>query len=394
MRIALCLSGQPRTWRATRASLAAFFARHDVEMFLHTWREGDPSELDALLDAYQPRAHKIEPRPLFLQEKRLLAERFPHRPPLTLFDMFHSMGESLALAADFGPYDLVVRARFDALFDGVWAGEPPTEGEVILPDAYPEAFGVNDQFAIGRPAEMQTCSRIVGWLQDLLPDVRGRWFRPEAALKVFLEDVSGLRVRREPIAMRLLREGQVGLAFGEAADDVLFHAAKHEAWEAFAAERFPDVAANADFDHPSRTPLALDRAFTAWLAGREAEDGVRLLAAPWPERIRAVDAFITGQAGALTALDEDSYQNVRLVCAMLLQRMDGREAMTPESYLVHALSANSSDMRRAADWSDRNPAALSSLAATRRGLGPLALAFDYAPALTQQGVGAWPARPE
>src|SRR4051794_7421355 len=99
MRIALCLSGQPRTWRATCESLFAFFAGHELDVFLHTWREGEPSELEALLTAYAPRGHAIGARPLFAEEKRLLADRFPTRPPLTIFDMFHSVAESLALAA-------------------------------------------------------------------------------------------------------------------------------------------------------------------------------------------------------------------------------------------------------------------------------------------------------
>jgi hypothetical protein len=394
MRIALCLSGQPRTWRATRASLEAFFAGHEVDVFLHSWREGDPAELEALLDAYRPRAHLFEPRPLFLDEKRMLAERFPSRPPLTLFDMFHSVAQSLALVAEAADsdYDLVVRARFDALFDGAWSGDAPGDGEVVIPDAYPNDYGVNDQFAIGRMAEMQAYGGVLDWMRLMLPEVRGRWFRPEAALKVWLEDVSSLTVRLQPIAMRLLRERQIGSAFADVSDDLLFHAAKHEAWEAFAADRFPEVAADVDFDHPSRTPLALDRAFAAWLVGRPEADSFALLGAPWAQRIRAVDAFISGQAGELSALDEDSYRSVRLVCAMLLQRMDGREPMTPESFLVHALSANISDMRRAAEWSDGNPSAMSGLAGACEGLGPLALAFRYAPPLAQKGVGAWPAR--
>jgi hypothetical protein len=391
MRIALCLSGQPRTWRATRASLETYLSGHDVDTFLHTWREGDPAELAAVVDAYRPVAHRIEDRPLFVTEKRLLAERFPTRPPLTIFDMFHSLAESLALAADpaHGGYDLVIRARFDAIFDGVWSGEAPGEGELVLPDLYPDPSGVNDQFAIGRLAEMQAYGAIGAWLPTVLPQLRGGWFRPEAALKVYLEDVCGLSLKLQPIAMRLLREGQVGLPFAALADDPLFHAEKHEAWEAFAALRFPEVAADADFDHAARTPLALDRALSAWLADRSEADAVRLLQAPWPTRIQAVDAFIVDQAGELPALDEDSYRAVRLICAMLLQRMDRREPMTLESFLVHVLSANISDMRRAADWGDKNPKALAQMAEARIGLGPLGRALAYAPPLAQTGIGAW-----
>jgi hypothetical protein len=393
MRIALCLSGQPRTWRATCASLAAFFAGHEVDVFLHTWREGDPGELAAVVEAYRPRAHLIEERPLFVREKRLLAERFPTRPPLTVFDMFHSAAQSLALAAQpgHGAYDAVVRARFDAMFDGAWSGEAPGEGELELPDLYPEPSGVTDQFAIGRMAEMQAYGAIGAWLPTVLPELRGGWFRPEAALKFYLQEACGLSLKLRPIAMRLLREGQVGLPFAALADDPLFHAEKHEAWAAFAADRFPDVAAQADFDHVARTPLALDRAFSEWLAARSPAEGAELLRAPWPQRIRAVDAFIAGQAGGLAELDDDSYRAVRLICAMLLQRMDRREPMTLESFLVHALSANISDMRRAADWGDGNPEELGRLAEARLGLagGPLGRALAYAPPLSQSGIGAW-----
>jgi hypothetical protein len=391
MRIALCLSGQPRTWRATHESLFGFFAAHEVDVFLHTWDEGDRNELSAVLETYSPRAHRIEPRPLFVEEKRLLAERFPTRPPLTIFDMFHSTAESLAMAAQApeGTYDLVVRARFDAMFDGAWCGDAPGEGELVIPDIYPDPSGVNDQFAIGHMADMQAYGAIGAWLPKVLPELRGAWFRPEAAVRVFLEDVCGLRLSLQPVSMRLLREGQVGLPFARLTDDPLFHAEKHEAWEAFAAEQFPDLASDVDFDHAARTPLALDRAFSAWLASCAPADAVQLLNAPWSRRIGAVDAFIAGQAGDLTAMDDESYRGVRLICAMLLQRMDRSEAMTLESFLVHVLSANISDMRRAAEWGDRNPKALERLAEAREGLGPLARALEYAPPLAQTGIGAW-----
>ena len=389
MRIALCLSGQPRTWRATRDSLFAFFAGHEVDVFLHTWREGDPAELEAMLEAYRPRAHRIEARPSFVEAKRLLAERFPSRPALTIFDMYHSVAASLALARDpaHGPYDLAVRARFDALFDGTWSGRPPGEGELVLTNAYPDPGGVNDQFAIGRMAEMEAYGAVGAWLPAVLAELRGKWFWPEAALRIYLEDACSLKLDLQPIAMKLLREAQVGLPFAAVIDDPLFHAEKHEIWEAFAAERFPDV--ETEFDHPSRTPLALDRALSAWLAERTETEAFELLRSPWPQRIFAIDAFITGQAGELPTLDEDSYRGVRLICAMLLQRMDRDEPMSLESFLVHVLSANVVDMRRGADWGDQNPRELDRMDEAKRALGPLSRALAYAPPLAQTGVGAW-----
>jgi hypothetical protein len=387
MRIALCLSGQPRTWRRTRESLMAFFAGHELDVFLHTWREGDPAEIAALQAAYAPRALKVEERPLFVAEKRLLAANFPVRPPLTVFDMLHSVAASLALAAQSGEtYDLVVRARFDALFQGRWTGGPPGEGELVLPDDYPDAASCNDQFAIGRPAEMAAYGALASWFPGALTGLRGEWLRPEALLRSYLEAVCSLRLRLTPIAMRLLREGGPDDA---AEDDPLFHAAKHLEWEAFAKAHFPEVAQHADFDHPSRTPLALDRALEAWAQDRGPAAANALFAAPWAERLAAVEAFLAEQSGGVAEFDEDAFDSLRLVCAALLQRMDRSEPLCPRSAVVHMLSDNIRDMRRVDDWLRANPQVIApSLAAAPPG-GLLARAPAYKPPLTAYGHDVW-----
>jgi hypothetical protein len=392
MRIALCLSGQPRTWRWTRESLAAYFAGHAVDVFLHTWREGDPAELEALIAAYAPRAWRFEERPLFVEEKRLLAERFPKRPPLTIFDMFHSVAQSLDLAAESGAaYDLVVRARFDALFDGTWSGDVPQAGELIVPDREPDAASCNDQFAIGRPAEIRAYGDIRHWLPAILPELSGGWLRPERMLRIYLETVCRLTLRPQPIAMRLRRDGQQHLPFAALVDDPLFHAAKHEGWEAFTLAHFPDLAGHADFTHPARTPLALDRALDAWASTRERCERDRLFAAPWPERVVAIDAFLAEQAGEGVDLDDDAYAAVRLICAALLRRMDRRESLNLQSAVVHLLSDNIRDMRRVDAWlrAAQGTLELALQAAPPGGL--LARALAFTPPLDAFGHDIWEA---
>ena len=390
MRIALCLSGQPRTWRSTRESLMAFFAGHDLDVFLHTWREGDPAELEALVAAYAPRASRIEERPLFVEDKRRLAERFPVRPPLTTFDMFHSMAASLTLAMASGePYDLLVRVRFDALFDGAWSGEAPAEGELVIPESYPEPTSCNDQFAIGRPAEMQSYGAISTWFPTVLPQLRGEWLRPEALLRSYLEQVCGLRLKLSPIAMRLRREGLRDRPFAAMQEDPLFHAAKHEAWEAFALAHFPDIAPAVDFEHPSRTALALDRALEVWAQARGCGEAQALFEAPWPSRIIAIDAFLADQAGGVSDLQESSYDGLRLICAALLQRMDRDEPLGPSSAVVHMLSDNIRDMRRVDDWLRATPGATERALKAAPGGGLLDRALAYKPPLTAFGHDVW-----
>lgn len=392
MRIALCLSGQPRTWRRTRESLTAFFAGHDVDVFLHSWAEEDPAELQAVIDAYRPRAHAITERPLFVAEKRLLAERFPTRPPLTLFDMFHSIAESLALVEPVaGDYDLVVRARFDAMFEGAWSGEAPAPGQVIVPDLYPDASGCNDQFAIGDATAMRAYARAGAWFAETLPglvSVDG-WLRPEAVLLHYLRTVAGLAVELRPIAMRLCRPDQAHLPFAQLGDDPLFQAAKHEDWQAFAQAHFPEVADEADFNHPARQPLALDRALSAWVEANGEDAAQALFAAPWPQRIQAIDAMLDRQTGGLRTLDDDSYQAVRVICAALLQRMEFDPALCPSSAAVHLLSDNFRDMRRVDAWTRAQPGALALAMTAAPAGGLLATALGYKPPLSHHGHDIW-----
>lgn len=390
MRIALCLSGQPRTWRATRESLLAFFAGHEVDVFLHTWDEGDPAELEALLGAYAPRAQRIEPRPLFLAQKRALAERYPARPPLTLFDMLHSVAESLALAATAEPaYELVVRARFDALFDGVWDGEAPAPGEILVPDDFPSPAGCNDQFAIGGPAAMQAYAAVGAWFASVLPQVRGEALQPEVLLRGYLEEICGLRLRRRPLAMRLLRPADARKSFAEVMDDPLFHAAKHEAWETFAQAHLADLAPGLDFAHPSRTPLALERALEAWVELHGPAAATALFAAPWPQRLVAVDAFLAEQAGEVPQFDDAVYETLRLVCAALLQRMDRREPLCPESAVMHLLSDNVRDQSRAHAWLAASAGATLRALQTPPPSGLLARAIAFRPPSSGKGRDVW-----
>jgi hypothetical protein len=392
MRIALCLSGQPRTWRRTRESLLAFFAGHELDVFFHTWAEGDPAEHEALVEAYRPRTWRIGDRPLFVAEKRLLAERFPVRPPLSVLDMFHSMAESLALADEGGgAYDLVVRARFDSLFDGRWSGESPSAGEVVVPAGYPDPSGCNDQLAIGRPEAMRSYARVGAWLRASLHQLASAdgWLRPEAVLLHFLSRVCELTVSQQPLAMRLCRENQAHLPFARLADDPLFQAAKHEEWEGFALTHFPDLARRVDFDHPSRQPLALDRALAAWAEAHGERAAHDLFKAPWPQRIQAIEAMLDEQTGGLRAFDEGSYQGIRMICAALLQRMDPGEALTLQSAAMHMLSDNFRDMQRAYDWSQARPDAVERAMAAAPEGGLLARALAYKPPFAASGHDTW-----
>ncbi|MDR3511661.1 MAG: hypothetical protein P4L73_08510 [Caulobacteraceae bacterium] len=389
MRIAVALSGQPRTWRHTRQPLSRFFAGHEVEVFFHTWDEVEPGEVDALVAAYAPRAYRVEPRPLFVEEKRRLAERFPTRPPLTVFDMFHSVSASLGLAlaaqAEGAGYDLICRTRFDLTYDGAWTASPPAAGCVLTPPGFEPEGGCNDQFALGDPEAMGAYAGVSAWLPEGLEALGGAWFRPEVALGTYLRSAAGLDLRRQAFPVVLLREDQVGRPFQALRDDPMFHAGKHEAWEAFARSHFDAaVAERLDFNHAGRRPLA----FVRWLQARPADERRALSSLDWPLRIAAIDQFITRELGG-PALDAQRHELIRLICATLIHQMDRSEPMTPEAFVVHALSVNILDMRRALAWLEADQGRVNLLPDVLNRLGVLRAAFTFAPPFDQVGEHAW-----
>jgi len=390
MRVALCLSGQPRTWRHTWRTAFDFFAGHELDVFVHTWDETEPAELEDLLATYAPRAFRVEPRPLFLAEKRRMAELFPVSPPFTIFDMFHSMAVSVELALEAGdsgqPYDVICRSRFDLIHDGRWSGERPPENSLAVPITGDlEGTACNDQLAIGDPAAMRLYAGLSAWLTDGINDFRGTFFRPEVALKHYLTAIRGLTIDRQPLAAILLRPDQAGRPFAELRDEPMFHARKREEWEAFAkAHALRGADRELDFEHFGRTPLALDR----WVIGLPVERREAVLTLAWPERVVAIDRLL-GDELEQAALDIDRYGMVRLICAALVHRMARDEPISAPSFIVHALSANGLDMRRAQQWLHEDGGRVEQVAQALAGLPHLTAALRFAPPLDQPASMGW-----
>ena len=388
MRIALCLSGQPRTWRHTWRSAFAYFEAHEVDVFFHTWDETGAKEIQDLLAAYAPRAFRLEPRPPFMAEKRRLAERFPVSPPLFTFDMFHSMAASLllALVSDRAaePYDLICRSRFDTTHEGQWSGEAPPDGVVVVP-SHVGAAGCNDQFAIGKPAPMRRYAGIAPWLMEGLLQLRGSVFMPEVVLEHYLTTISGLTISREPLAQRLLREDQVGLPFADVKPDPMFNARKNEEWEAFAkAHALRGGERELDFQHFGRTPLSFDR----WLKALPNEQRQAVLTLAWSDRLIAIDHLLVETLG-LAPMDAERHGVVRLICAALVHRMARDEPISPQSFIVHALSANALDMRVAQRWVQKDADRVAQVAEALTGVPMLAASLKFAPPFEQQASMGW-----
>ncbi|MDZ5648535.1 hypothetical protein [Nitrospirillum sp. BR 11828] len=361
MRVALCLSGQPRTWRHCIDSLRRFVAGHEVTTFLHLWDEVPEAERAEILAAYQPAAHLVTARPPFAAEKRRMAERWHYRPPFFIFDMFHAVQQVLTLALGHkgpdgkaAPFDAIIRVRYDSRFDDTLPEDWFRTPGLITPDNWAPAAGYNDQFAFGRPPFMRLYAAFATWLPRGMEGHERPVFQPEVVLRHYLDRVAMVPVRQAPLRITLLREGQEDVPFDRLTDLPMVHAQKAAAWKRYAVEGLPpELVEKLDFSHYAEAPLVVDQQLEALLAPLDEAAQHALLRSPWADRIVAVDAFLAGQVSQRSGngtLTGEEYERLRLLCAGLIYRMPRESTMDADAAILHVLSCNVVDATRVSEW--------------------------------------------
>jgi hypothetical protein len=210
------------------------------------------------------------------------------------------------------------------------------------------------------------------------------WFRPEIALQTYLQDVCGLTLQRERFALTLLRDDQVGRPFAKLCDDTFHHVRKRDAWAEFAKTHMaPEITAKLDFNHYARVPLMMDN----WLHTQPPEVRHAVLTGDWADRILAIDDLLRGETGG--AMDPERYRMVRLIDATLINRMARDEPMGLESFVVHAVSANLPDMKRALAWALEDQSRLDTLPPLLDRLPTLGAAYRFAQPFQQPPSIGW-----
>jgi hypothetical protein len=231
---------------------------------------------------------------------------------------------------------------------------------------------------------MRLYAGILDWLPSGMASLKPPCFRPEIALQAYLLTACGLTLHRERFALTLLRDYQVGQPFSAIKDDPLHHARKREDWEAFAkANMAPEITAKLDFRHYGRLPLMMDK----WLHAQPPDVRRGVLTGDWAERILAIDSLLCRETGGV--MDADRHRLVRLVDAALINRMTRDEPMSLESFIVHAVSANLQDMKRALDWALEDETRLNALDPILDRLPTLGAAYRFAQPFQQLPTVGW-----
>ena len=142
-RIAVCISGQSRTWEYCKDNILHFYdiTEHaqdhvEVDYFLHTWdiksyrdhvsgieynnfRDEPFNDGNRLIEAFNPKVAEVESYSDFVAKRNL---QYPNSPFTAWESMYHSIKKSINFKRQYEldnnfEYDLVIKTRFDCIYD-------------------------------------------------------------------------------------------------------------------------------------------------------------------------------------------------------------------------------------------------------------------------------------
>lgn len=217
MKIAVCLSGQPRfIERGYHQIYDNIISKYEnVDFFVHTWWSDDMNKdqfvkgndgyklddfgklrqytypldtLELIMKYYRPKLILNEPQIKFEQHENVNYETIN---PLSLYSMYYSVKTSNSLKKFYENknnfvYDIVIRARFDILFEKF----DIDFNDIDLSYIYTHTVGLdhpNDQFAISNSENMDYYSSLFDKIDDYYKEGFDR-FVGERLLKYHLKN--------------------------------------------------------------------------------------------------------------------------------------------------------------------------------------------------------------
>lgn len=362
-KIAVCLSGQPRTWRHCVDSQRALLQRFDVDYYLHSWDDVVQSERTDLIAAYAPVDAIFEPRPDFTLQQAALVRVFPKAPLVHVFDMTYGVKQALYMALNSGrPYDFYARARYDLMFDGAL---DPIQ---LAPDTL-NAFDwghpscIDDMFAIGNAEVMRIYAGFYDWIDPERMDTKpyDGLFKPEFGLACYIKGQGVSQTNLLGPRRKLLRERMVGRAFDDMRDDIFGQVEKHNEIDRHIRQIVPaDQLADVVFYHQYRDSLpihAMQQQVGHVLGTWPAAARSALFAASWAERLVLADRLLAGLLGpeSQQPLTSRTLTYIRLLATVLLSQMDLSLPLDRFGVVLTSLSFERPDGALAAGWIEAHP---------------------------------------
>jgi len=223
LKIAVCISGEPRTFQHCINSFNRFFYGHDIDIFI---ANKSPNFSLQLKDSYSPN-FLIEYNDIdFFELEKKGIETFgflylKHNVIIpvantNIYPMWFGIQKSYhALKKhtnNINNYDAICRCRFDTFFRKPLELDHFHKNNIFIDPNYNEHGGYSDQFAIGHPEVMKKYFNLYDWIPKSFNHNFGKkGYLPERILKTYLEDVCQFRVTAHNFETRLLRNEFISL---------------------------------------------------------------------------------------------------------------------------------------------------------------------------------------
>lgn len=157
MKVAVCISGQPRSFAKGFEYLKKNLLDHyDTDIFIHTWNNR-VVKIDDIIDLYKPVMYRSED---YICPKELLNAKYTHTPdaknfpPANAVYAFYSLFQANFLKTRHEvatkQYDWVIKTRFDYALNGMLVLKKFDPTKLYIPNCrrvITRDFG-NDQFAV------------------------------------------------------------------------------------------------------------------------------------------------------------------------------------------------------------------------------------------------------
>ena len=209
MRIAVCLSGEPRAYLICYKTLKNIFSEVKVDYFISTWQHCQCYH-EQLVELYNPKKISYEPSQDFTKyhDKILQTYGTSKFSFLGMFDMCYLIKKSINLVDVKENYDWVIRARFDLRFDD----NKKFPFHLLNPQAinFPTVenyCGYNDQFFVAKKDIMNKVADIFNWLPSSISRyIIKKGYNPEPILKYYVDIIRHLLVHHFEFDYKLYRE--------------------------------------------------------------------------------------------------------------------------------------------------------------------------------------------
>lgn len=158
MKVAVCISGQPRSFDKGYWYLEKnLLDHHDCDIFIHTW-ENPVVDVQDIIDLYKPRSIFFEDYPV---SREVLNVRYHNTPnpnqfpaansALAFYSMFKTAEMKRRAELIDGVYDAVIKTRFDYALNRELPLSSMDRNKIHIPNCrmVPDRDFGNDQFAFG-----------------------------------------------------------------------------------------------------------------------------------------------------------------------------------------------------------------------------------------------------